>query len=166
FLEPVELTRIELIFGCVVKIDELHATHDPVVVSFEFVIVRIIMKPLIAQRLLLEPVSKLDDVLLTGFRRNRFVIADTEEYWKCAEGGDLILQEVIPGMLFVIADGDWPGEVFRLVLDVLIESGDGTKIAQMPIKGCAAFLHAASDRGHNDIAAISGIAGHSEAERA
>jgi hypothetical protein len=158
------LGRIELIFGGVVEIDEVYTAGDPVKISFQFVVGRVIEEPLLAQWFLFKPIGKLDDVLLARFRRNCFMVANAEKYGESAEGSDLILQEVVPGELFVIANADRRNEVFGLVLDVFVEIIDSAEITQMPVKRGARLQHAWSNGGHHDITAISGIAGNSEAE--
>jgi len=137
FFKPYKLIGIELIRGAIVETDEIHAAHNPVIVRLQLVIIRVVQEALPAQRLLVEPVRELDDVLVTGFRRNRFVIADAEENGETPEGSNLILQEVLPGQLFIIADVERICEVLGLVLDVLVKIVDGAKITEMPVEGGA-----------------------------
>src|SRR5271156_5173071 len=104
-------------------------------VGGDFASARVVAEALLLQRGLIQPVGELDQELFTGFGWGGVVVSDAEKYRCCAEGDDLILNEVVPGDGEVLADGERFGDVLRLVLHVFIEIVDGAKIAEVPVEG-------------------------------
>ena len=90
------------------------------------------------------------------------MVSDSKEHWRCGEGEDLILDEIVPGDGEVLADGKRFGDVRGLVLHVFIEIVDGAKIAEVPVEGGAALFYTRGNSGHDHVAAIARIAGNGE----
>ena len=159
FVKPMELGEIELIVRGVIKVDEIHSALDPVVVSSNQVVARIVLKALVLNQRRVEPIGELLNELGAGLGRNRIVIADAEKYGHGTERDELALDEIVPCELFVSNDGERLVEMFRLVLDVFVESVDGPEIAEMPVKRCVFLFDSGGDGGHDDVPAIARIAG-------
>jgi hypothetical protein len=59
----------------------------------------------------------------------------SEKEQHVTEGDDLILDEVIPGAIFVVDDKEGRSTGGSELLEVLIESVDGAQVAEVPVKG-------------------------------
>src|SRR5580704_7856703 len=90
------------------------------------------------------------------------MVSDAEDDWRCTERNDLVLNEIVPGDGQILANGEWLGDVLRLMLHVFIEIVDGAKIAEVPVERSAGLYDAGGDSGHDHVAAIAGIAGDGE----
>src|SRR5262249_36281430 len=157
-LKPAHLIVVELVFGGVVEVDEIHSVFDPVKESLQCAIVRIIGQALRAQRGRVEPVGELDDELLARLRRIRLMIADAEVNRDRSEGIELALNEIVPLGLVVVGFVWRRISVLGLVQVVLINERGGPKVAKMPIKLRIVSLCAGGDGRHNYVAAVARIA--------
>src|SRR6202050_549633 len=154
FLKPLQLRGIELIGSGIIEIDEVHSALYPVVVGGQLVGERIVTKTLLAKLGCVQPVGKLNDVLLAGLWRDCFMVADAQKNGELSERSDLTSNEVVPSDFLIIDDIERLRKVLGLVLDVLIEFVNRAKIAEVPIEGRSRFDYVGSNPRHYDIAAI------------
>src|SRR6202140_414493 len=101
-LEPCSLFAIEQIGGRTVERYEIDAAALPMIVSVEAMIFCIVAKALLAYLGRVQPIGELDEIVASIFRRYQFVIADGKIYRGVGERFELALDEVIPGIFFVI----------------------------------------------------------------
>lgn len=153
--EPRHLIAVELVGGCVVEIDEVNASALPVIVDVETMVFWVITQPLLLEFWRVDPIGKLDEIVGASFRRIEFVIADAEIDGRAGEGDELVLDEVVPGIRFVIGDGRGLG---GLLFVVLIKIGDIAKVAEMPVEKSLIVVGTGGDGGHNYVSAVAGIA--------
>jgi hypothetical protein len=108
----------------------------------------------------LQPVGELEEVGVAGRGRYGLMISGTEEDGKVAERRELMGDEVGPRPRLVIDDVQrLAGHVQAGRWDqILIEGVDRAEVSEVPIELGLAFEDAGSDRGHDDVAAVSGIA--------
>src|ERR1700680_3605924 len=93
------------------------------------------------------------------------MISNAHEKRNRAERRNLAIDEVGPGDVLVLENRQGLLRVFRLMLDVFIESGGQAQIAQVPIKRGLILLRSFSDPRHHHVAAIPGIAGRNKPPR-
>jgi hypothetical protein len=106
-----------------------------------------------------KPVGKLDEIVGATFGRDEFVIADCEIDGSVGERRELILDEVVPGIRFVIFDERGRGgELFVVLVDIV----DGAEVAEVPVESGLVAVSAGGDGGHDYVSAVAGIAGDGE----
>ena len=85
-MKPGELGGIELVGAGVIHGDEIDIAIDPVIVRPQFMILRIVLQALCAQRRCIEPVGKLYEVLFARGGRDGLVIPGAQQDGECAKG--------------------------------------------------------------------------------
>src|SRR5580704_13872272 len=93
FVEPSELGKIELLRRYVVKRDEVDIAPDPVVVSVQLPIRRIVLQPPRANGRILKPIGELNQPGLARRRRDGFVISNRQKDREIAEWRHLVGDE-------------------------------------------------------------------------
>ena len=68
-----------------------------------------------------------------------------------------LLDKIVPDDLLVTADAQRLGNVFGLMLDILVEIGIFAEIAEVPVEGGIVLPYAGGDGGHDHVAAIARI---------
>src|SRR6266852_6780586 len=97
--EPGHLRRVKLVPRGVVQIDEINAALNPVVIGLQHVVGAVVAQPLLLDHRGIEPIGELLEEIGAGFRGNEFVVSDAEKNRKVAEGDNLVLNEVGPGVV-------------------------------------------------------------------
>lgn len=156
------MSRVKLVVGGVVQVDEVDATALPVVIGPDLRIAGIVFQALRLQRRGVEPRGEPLHKLCPSFWESGFVVADSEVEGQRTKRLDLVLHEVVPGAVLVVRDPKRSPAAIGELLKVLIDGADPAQISQMPIERGMVAENAGSNAGHDYIAAIAGIAGHGE----
>jgi len=124
----------------------------------------LILQALSAQRRRIQPIGELYDELLTRGRRDGLMITGSEQDGQRAEGPQLVGNEIGPRSRLVADDGHRLGRQTQRGRrnHILVEGSDRAKVSQMPVEFRPTGQHAGCDNRHHDVAAITGIARHSE----
>ena len=101
----------------------------------------------------------MDEIVGARFGRDEFVIANGKIDGSAGERRELVLDEVVPGIHFVIDDERGRGGKLFVVL---VEVVDGAEVAEMPVEGSLIVVRAGGDGGHDYVTAVAGIAGDGE----
>src|SRR5450755_104916 len=87
------------------------------------------------------------------------MIADCKIDGSVGEGGELVLDEIVPGIFFVIDDERrLGGNLFVVFVEIV----DGAEVAEMPVEGGLVVMDTGGDGGHDDVSAIAGVPGDGE----
>ena len=88
------------------------------------------------------------------------MVPDAQEERSISPGFDLVFDEVVPSMLFVICKIGSFALLRALFNKILVGTGDLAQVSQMPVERCIVLDCISSDCRHDYVATVARIAGN------